>query len=537
MTRRVSGSVLSGALALAAGLAVGSGCRKTNLPSELALAPSVRLYFMSSVAGALEPCGCRKDMLGGVDHAAAFLATQHDLAPRRLLLSVGPLLFQDPILDPARSEQDSWKAETLAASLADLELSAWAPGVNDFAKGENGLRQSAGSIGAKMLGANLALPEFTRTALFQVGNYKVGVAGIAAAPEGVATNPDTAQALEAAASELTRDGAQIRVALIAAPRGDALRLVEKVAGFDVVAIGKPLEQGDANDAASPPTLIGDTLVLQAPNHLQALAYVDLFVKADGFQFADASRIADLERKDSLKGRIEDLERRTQSARAQSDAERTRAFESELGRLKGELAQLGEKQKVVAEPSGSFFKYELVEVRESAGSEPKVAARMLDYYRRVNEHNRLAFKDRSPAPAPSGSAHYIGDAICGSCHADATVFWKTTGHAAAYATLSREFKEFNLDCVGCHVTGYNRPGGSTVTHVERLTNVQCEACHGPGSRHVEAGGNSTLITLSPPESTCRSCHHAPHVADDWDLKQSWQKIIGPGHGHPAAPTKP
>jgi hypothetical protein len=29
--------------------------------------------------------------------------------------------------------------------------------------------------------------------------------------------------------------------------------------------------------------------------------------------------------------------------------------------------------------------------------------------------------------------------------------------------------------------------------------------------------------------CRSCHHTPHVADDWDLSLAWSKIIGPGHG--------
>src|SRR5438477_10696274 len=35
--------------------------------------PSVRLYFVSDLAGALEPCGCTKDQLGGLDHAAAWM--------------------------------------------------------------------------------------------------------------------------------------------------------------------------------------------------------------------------------------------------------------------------------------------------------------------------------------------------------------------------------------------------------------------------------------------------------------------------------
>jgi hypothetical protein len=83
-------------------------------------------------------------------------------------------------------------------------------------------------------------------------------------------------------------------------------------------------------------------------------------------------------------------------------------------------------------------------------------------------------------------------------------------------------------VSCHVTGYERPGGSNVTHVNKLQNVQCEACHGPGSLHVASGGG-TDIARTPAESVCRGCHHTPHVADDWDLSLSWSKIIGPGHG--------
>ena len=36
---------------------------------------SVRLYLLSAVAGALEPCGCSKDQLGGIDHLAALIAS------------------------------------------------------------------------------------------------------------------------------------------------------------------------------------------------------------------------------------------------------------------------------------------------------------------------------------------------------------------------------------------------------------------------------------------------------------------------------
>ncbi len=533
--RELATSALA-ALLVAGGLSAASGCRKSTVPTEVPEAPSVRLYFVSTVAGALEPCGCRKDMLGGVDHAAAFIAARLNEAPRRLLLSTGPLFFQDPALDSERREQDIWKAQALAASFAHLGLAAFAPGINDFAAGTGVLRDLAAPSGAKAIGANVALPELAPTAVFQVGDYKVGVAGIAAVPDALAAKSDPATALEAASAELTGAGAQIKVALIAAGRGEALRLLEKVGGFDVAAIGKASDQGDANDAAAPPTLVGDTLVLSTPNHLQALAYVDLFVKGGGFDFADASRIAELERRESLVRRRDDLKRRAETALPDTNAERTKAFEAELARLERELAELERKSASEPQPPGSFFRYHLAEVREGAGSDPKVAERMLEYYRRVNEHNRVALAHRVPEPAPSGTARYMGGSVCVSCHEDASTFWQGTGHASAYATLTTQFKEFNLDCVSCHVTGYGRPGGSTVTHVENLKDVQCEACHGPGSRHVEGGGNTNLITLTPAESTCRGCHHPPHVADDWDLKQAWSQIVGAGHGAPLSPSK-
>ena len=40
---------------------------------------------------------------------------------------------------------------------------------------------------------------------------------------------------------------------------------------------------------------------------------------------------------------------------------------------------------------------------------------------------------------------------------------STSHGRAYATLEQRNKQFNLSCVGCHVTGYDQPGGATVVH--------------------------------------------------------------------------
>jgi hypothetical protein len=488
---------------------------------------------MSTVAGAMEPCGCRKDMLGGIDHAAALLAAEAPQAPARLLLAVGPLFFQEPQLDAKRREQDLWKAETLATSLGSLNLAAWAPGQNDFAAGPSVLAELVKKSGTRVLGAGQDVGEAhaTSTAVFEVGSYTVGVAGVGAS---IGSDPDAAaRALAEAGAALDEAGAEIRVLLLAAPRGEALRLAERVPGFDVIALGKPVESGDANDAVFPPTLIGETLVVQAPNHLQALAYVDLFVRDKDFSFEDAVGIEAAERRESVKSRVADLEARlARSAASDTPSEsRSAALNAELSRAKAELLKLEQAAAAPREVQGSTFRYAEELVRESRGSDPNVARSMSDYYRRVNDHNKQVFAGLEPPPVPQGASGYVGQNSCSFCHRDAYDFWKGTQHAGAYATLSREFKEYNLDCVSCHVTGYGRAGGSTVTHVDKLKDVQCEACHGAGERHAASGGDTRLITLKPAESVCRACHHTPHVADDWDLQASWSKIIGEGHGAP------
>src|SRR6185436_10713012 len=57
--------------------------------------PTVRLYVVSDLAGALEPCGCVKDQKGGLDHAAAFISGEKKRAPASAIVSAGPLFFMD----------------------------------------------------------------------------------------------------------------------------------------------------------------------------------------------------------------------------------------------------------------------------------------------------------------------------------------------------------------------------------------------------------------------------------------------------------
>jgi hypothetical protein len=524
-------------MALLGSACLGLGCERNTTPTSVPpKTPTLRVYAISTLAGAIEPCGCVKDMLGGIDHAAAFLQSQAREAQNSVVLAAGPLFFMDPSLDAAAKDQQLFKAIAIAESLRDMGLAAWAPGANDWAAGSAKLAELRDKASATLLAANLGEAKELAQPLrvLSVGGLKVGLAGVSepesenpAVPKG--TQPPTA-ALAAAGKQLEAQGAQIRIALLALARGQALRAIEGVPGFQLAILGKPKDAGEANEAVTPPVLVNRTLVVQAPNHLQAVGIVDLFVRGDAYDFQDGSGIALFARRASieqriseLKARILDWERRG-AAIAQKDLEARRR---DLRRLEEELSTLSSP----APPEkGSFFRYKLVEVREKLGSLAAVRAKIEGYYAKVNEHNREAFRDLKPAPVSASESGYVGVEKCSVCHGEERQFWNSTRHAKAYATLATAHKQFNLECVGCHVTGYQKPGGTTVTHVAGLESVQCEVCHGPGSRHVIAPTNPAFLIAKPARTLCApACHHPPHVKPDWNVDAAWKGILGPGHG--------
>lgn len=497
--------------------------------------PTIRFYAVAGAAGAIEPCGCVKNMLGGIDHAAAWVASQKNLAPRSMVLGAGPMFFENPKLEEGHVEQSVYKAEALAKSLKDLGLVAWAPGANDWALGKERFSSLVRATGARPLAANLnkEAGPVTATHIEKLGGVTVGLVGVSV-PEFSSGKVDfpvgaADEGLKKSLAELKKKGAEILVALIAAPRGQALRLVENNPALQLAILGKPYDQGEANDEPFAPEVVGQTLVTQAPNHLQAISVIDLFVRDGNHTFVDGTGLDTLARRRSLDGRISDLEKRLVGWKKPDSG----VAKKDVENREKELAALKQERKALTDPEppkkGSFFLYDLTEVRESYGEDPRVASRLVAYYQKVNEHNKKVFSGKMPPPVGEGQPSYVGIEICSSCHLEERAFWDKTGHAGAYETLSSQHKEFNLDCVSCHVTGYEKPGGSTVTHVEKFTDVQCEVCHGPGSQHVENPADLTLIKGAPARNFCASsCHHPPHVGDDWSVDEAWPHIVGEGH---------
>ncbi|MFQ5905329.1 MAG: multiheme c-type cytochrome [bacterium] len=107
--------------------------------------------------------------------------------------------------------------------------------------------------------------------------------------------------------------------------------------------------------------------------------------------------------------------------------------------------------------------------------------------------------------------YVGDKKCKLCHKKVYQAWEKTPHSGAFQSML-DSVGVDTTCLSCHAVGYKQPGGFVdTTSTAYLKNVQCENCHGPGSKYMKlpimkdrekALANGMVM---PDEAVCKSCH--------------------------------
>jgi hypothetical protein len=143
--------------------------------------------------------------------------------------------------------------------------------------------------------------------------------------------------------------------------------------------------------------------------------------------------------------------------------------------------------------------------------------------------------------------YMGVNACALCHSAGgraeNMYdpWLATGHASIFTKgINGTLGYYSLSCAKCHTVGYdtNAPAANdgfddvmsqtswsfpTVLtngnwdampyQLQNVANIQCENCHGPGSQHLRAFGNTNatgwpLLALTVNSGDCNQCHDAP-----------------------------
>ncbi|MGB7809896.1 MAG: multiheme c-type cytochrome [Polyangia bacterium] len=498
-------------------------------PSSLAFAsPRERravVFYTAQTQGTLEPCGCTSDPLGDIARVTA-LVRGSARAGATLLVDAGNLTYPAGEIPSRRQEAADLVASFLAREITRLPFGGSALGETDLACG-------VAKVQPKRLAANLDNLAFVEPSrISPVGGIKIGVFGLvdpALVREKGLRAEEPVSAAHAEADRLRASGAEIVIALAPLERQQA-RAVAREASVDFVVLGN-----DVGEGSSRAEKVGRAFLLVPGSEMQRVGRLQIVLRHDdgrpsGEPLRDAGGPAASRMRSEEVGRqLRQLD--AELARWEEDASSDPAFvaakREERAELRAEAARLASTP-WSAPAKGSYFINELVPIRRSLARDPALAASMRRLDQAVGAANlRVA---EPPPPAEPGQAHFLGDASCVRCHKAAVRFCKRTAHAHAWRTLQAVGKTGHGDCVSCHVTGYGEMGGSSLGFSKGLENIQCEACHGPGSIHVEKRGLEKPLALRTrtPESVCTRCHNEKH-SDTFQYEAYLRDIIGPGHG--------
>jgi hypothetical protein len=154
----------------------------------------------------------------------------------------------------------------------------------------------------------------------------------------------------------------------------------------------------------------------------------------------------------------------------------------------------------------------------------------------------AYKSDGKVPAADDleSPAFLGVDKCKMCHMAQFKSWAETKHATAMATLegadaevtAAMAKKLGIEvegaaneadgCLTCHVTGLKLEGGYPQADAKKtapVSNVSCEACHGPGGVHMKAAKAEKKATINDnvTEVMCKGCH-TPVMSPDFDFAE-------------------
>jgi len=488
--------------------------------------PSFTIFALAEVRGQIGPCGCTSDPLGDISRTTQLIAdAQKDGVV--FVVDAGSLLYsQNPV--PAHLvAQEDLKADLLANIYKDQLAAMTGLGPADTAMGPD--KQRFPRIESNVTGDYQTLgPKLASTA-----GQQIGVFGVIAEDDFKVKVSDPVAAGKDAVKKLRGQGAKTVVALIqASTKKEAVALAKSIGGIDLAIAGLGQNAPEPDAIEIQPTKLDDGWLVIPGNRGQIVSRIDVYERGAG-PLVDAigpaaakAKIAQIDK--DLASR--DAELAKFAADKTADQAFVAAKQKERAQVAAERDQLA-KQPLVVPAAGSYFTLDQVKIGKGLACSVKTQDLVTAFYAAAGAANVKAAAGKEPEPAAKGKPSYVGSASCGDCHDGAAKFWQKTVHAQAWKTLVDRGQQFDYDCIGCHVTGWQQPGGSNLAHNDNLRDIQCETCHGPASIHVAKGGEEKplAIVLDPPENLCAGQCHTHEHSDTFQHDAYLRDIVGPGHG--------
>jgi len=170
--------------------------------------------------------------------------------------------------------------------------------------------------------------------------------------------------------------------------------------------------------------------------------------------------------------------------------------------------------------GFFLRNSFVQLRVEMPDHPAVGPRVAQVLQELSKvQEEVAASVQAAAGDPDCGKEFVGIGACRECHAERYRGWLETPHAKAYQSLVAKGRQFDGECVVCHAVAFECDKEVIDWKaLEGFLNVQCEACHGPGSLHAASKGGQGL-TLGPGlRAACLRCH-TPERSAEFDFP-SW-----------------
>jgi hypothetical protein len=466
------------------------------------------VFVTADVRGQIAPCGCSEAMRGGMGKAAGIIGKTRASGLPSLFVDAGDALFERTGFAADEAVGERRRAQAIADSFRAMRLDARFAGPLDDALGPDFRR----SLGLPELGAG-------QTRLLDAGRWKLGV-----------VSGTSAEELTEGATQVRGSGARFVLGLLRGVPADGHR----AKGIDLV-VAAQAQETIGTEWEDGRLLRGSVPVAQVQSRGRSLIRLDVSPGPETGPIELARGQGDIEREFNALGQRLELLKRELGTLGLSP-ERKRLLDARLHELVLRREQLATQAQATALQPGTFT-VRFVAVEAALPDDPRVQKIIADYDQDVSKLNLAWAKEHGePCPPPArGEPSYAGNESCRSCHPAPFAVYDKTGHARAYATLESVQKQYRLDCVACHVIGFQQAGGvCRVDQVEDRKNVGCENCHGPGSVHVADGTAKSVLRPRPGPHVCVGCHTAENSIH-FDFATYLPRVLGPGHGAQTSPA--
>ena len=464
-------------------------------PPAVAAGGAIRrfdFYFGARNLGLLEQCGCKKEQLGGMARRATVLRRRLASGIPALALELGDAVSWDHD-SPGLDSQKLAESDLALALMAQSGVRATVVGHAEISYGRDFLAERVARLpaGFAMLSANVSGPRLSLPPILDIARARPRITIVGAmAP----SSYDLGRALEFedAAAELS----------IADPATAVARALSARPESGLTVVAGPLGPRQVMEIH---TAVPDLRLIVTSNYFR-------FLRLPLFRFerpVDQATFGMLDR--------------TLVVLLKSDAKA--------------LVRLGLSVNDDGRIAGADL--ETIPLNDAIPDDLRVRRRLDRHYAALAAASEMP--DRPPMGDLLGrmvQADYVGSEKCASCHPAEGAHWLGTAHSTAFTTLLQKHRQGVPGCYACHVTGYRQPTGYRSMSDVRLRHVQCESCHGPGSRHLASPGADSIVRV-PPASVCRECHTPEHSdMTDANFDDYWAQITHTSGGQAATdPERP